>query len=252
MKSGRKKNYTRILLYLLPAVITLGITGVVVGGTVLGIREFKKISSSMSLALKRKTTLEQTITNLETQQQQLSYQLVTCQKQQSKILPDDFESIDYTITQGSPIGFALGSGWGVLFIDKGFKHGIKENDWVITPERNLIGKIETAHQTYSVVRTIFDNRLKIAASLAPHGAEGLFTLRGGSFVVDLVSASASTTPGIIAYTSGNDGLFPQGLVLGIVTGTKQTEQSSLQTVIVKPIWDPPRTHSVVVIRNIFQ
>src|SRR3989339_1561122 len=150
MKSGRKKNYTRILLYLLPAVITLGITGVAIGGTVLGIREFKKISSSMSLALKRKTTLEQTITNLETQQQQLSYQLVTCQKQQSKILPDDFESIDYTITQGSPIGFALGSGWGVLFIDKGLKHGIKENDWVITPERNLIGKIETAHQTYSV------------------------------------------------------------------------------------------------------
>lgn len=251
MKKNTKIIQSRAIGYILPVVIVLGISGIIIGGIVAGIQGIRKTASFISLALTSKQSLEQKIIDLETKQRQLADQIAQCsvfhpEYKKNNSFPSEL------IAQAEPLGFALGSGWGTLFINKGTADGILAGDWVVTPERTLIGKIQTLSNHHATVRTIFDTRTKIAASLGPEGVEGLFVVKNGIFLLDLVPLNASSSSGAVVYTSGNDGLLPRGLVLGTITKAIPGQHQSLQTMIVQPAWNPAVSSNILILKNIFE
>jgi rod shape-determining protein MreC len=250
MKQNKKTIYARALEYILPIAASLAVLAIIIGGIIMGVQGVKKIALFLSLAIAEKQALEKQIAGLESQKQILAFNLAQCQTSPETSLNDSGPRLE-TVSSASTIGFAFGSGWGTLFINKGSSHEINKDDWVVTPDYTLIGKIETIYKNYSVVRTIFDSRTKIAAMITPSAAEGLFVVYNGSFLLDLVPLDVSSSTDAIVYTSGNDGLFPRGLVLGTIAGTAISPHPSLQTLIVRPIWHPGRTQNVLVINNIF-
>jgi rod shape-determining protein MreC len=249
----KRNSHTRLFASLFSALAILAVIAISFLIIVLSLRGLRKISQSLSIIITEKRVLNQRIVELQTQQRIWAEQLAEYQQGQNQTLSEDYQPFNQTIAQALPIGFALGSGWGTMFINKGGADQIKKDDWVITPEHHLIGKIETVYSHYSIVKTIFDERLRVSASLGSLGSEGLFGFANGAFTVSLISLPIDKSiANTIAYTSGNDGLFPKGLILGQAISITQTSPSSLQTVSIKPLWDPPRTPIVMIVRNIFE
>ena len=111
--------------------------------------------------------------------------------------------------------------WRTVTINRGKRDGI-EADMPVATDEGLVGKTTTASDNIAVVLLVSDENCKVAASVEGSREQGIVSgervIEGLNPVLNLnfLSKQADLKPGQKVYTSGVGGVFPSGLLIGVV------------------------------------
>lgn len=133
-----------------------------------------------------------------------------------------------------------------LIINKGSHDGLKK-DMPVRSINGLVGKLYRVNPDYSVVLPITDINFSVAVETVRTGATGI--LSGGGFGpcrLKYVSMEEDIKAGDVLITSGIDGIFPEGIPVGIITKVIPTE-GLFYNIEVKPLSPPEKTKEVIVL-----
>jgi len=118
--------------------------------------------------------------------------------------------------------------WLTVTINRGKRDGVEIDMPVVTAE-GLVGKVTTVSGTISVVLLVSDENCRVAASVEGSREQGIVSgervTTGLSPLLDLnfLTKQADLKPGQKVYTSGVGGVFPSGLLIGVVKSFRVRE-----------------------------
>ena len=151
------------------------------------------------------------------------------------------------------VGFNPTGLTGNIIIDKGRKDGIEKDMSVVTAD-GLVGSVIDVYRSSSRVQLV----------LHPKSAVGGIVQRASSRVAGIVSGNA-TTPrypnllnlardadvvrGDIVITSGYGGIYPKGLMIGVVSSVVNAEGGLLKYAVIDPTVNFAQLEEVMVITN---
>jgi rod shape-determining protein MreC len=136
-----------------------------------------------------------------------------------------------------------------VYIDKGESDGIKPDMAVITAD-GIVGKVLRVYGSSSLVLLINDQTSGVGALLDKTRLQGI--LRGtpsGEVVLEKVMSDEAVPAGEMVLTSGGDGIFPKGLLVGRVTKVSPGSELFLN-IRVRPAADLSRLEEVLVVTKI--
>src|SRR5882762_1562032 len=136
-----------------------------------------------------------------------------------------------------------------VYIDKGESDGIKPDMAVITAD-GIVGKVLRAYGSTSLVLLINDQTSGVGAILDKTRLQGI--LRGtpaGEVVLEKVMSDEAVPAGEMVLTSGGDGIFPKGLLVGRVTKVAPGSELFLN-IRVRPAADLSKLEEVLVVTKI--
>jgi rod shape-determining protein MreC len=118
--------------------------------------------------------------------------------------------------------------WRTVTINRG-KQDAVGSDMPVATDEGLVGKITTVSDNISIVLLVSDENCKVAASVEGTREQGIVSgervTTGLTPVLDLnfLSKQADLKPGQKVYTSGVGGVFPSGLLIGVVKSFRVRE-----------------------------
>src|SRR6267154_1774547 len=136
-----------------------------------------------------------------------------------------------------------------IYIDKGEKDHIKPDMAVITAD-GIVGKVLRVYRSTSQVLLINDQTSGVGALLDKTRLQGI--LRGtsaGEAVLEKVMSDETVPAGELVLTSGGDGVFPKGLLVGRVTKVSAGNDLFLN-IHVRPAADLSKLEEVLVVTKI--
>lgn len=151
------------------------------------------------------------------------------------------------------VGFNPAGLTGNIIIDKGQKDGIEKDMSVVTAD-GLVGSVADVYRSSSRVQLI----------LNPKSAVGGIVQRASSRVAGIVSGNATTPQypnllnlardadvvrGDIITTSGYGGVYPKGLMIGVVSSVVNAEGGLLKYAVIDPTVNFAQLEEVMVITN---
>ena len=135
-----------------------------------------------------------------------------------------------------------------VLIDKGKLAGVSENMPVVAFENMLVGRIVEVFNDFSKVLLILSTNSKIPALIQESRAEGLILGKhGGVLSMDLIPKDIKIEKGQAVITSGIDGIFPKGLLIGKIAVVESSENEMFQKIMVKPIIEAEKIERVFII-----
>lgn len=136
-----------------------------------------------------------------------------------------------------------------VYIDKGERDGIKPDMAVITSD-GIVGKVLRVYGSTSLVLLINDQTSGVGALLDKTRLQGiLHGTAAGEVVLEKVMSDETVPPGEQVLTSGGDGIFPKGLLVGRVTKVAPGSELFLN-IRVRPAADLSRLEEVLVVTKI--
>lgn len=148
------------------------------------------------------------------------------------------ENPDYQWVHATVVGRDSADVFGSFTINRGSKHGVKVNDAVISGEY-LIGVVTEVSPTSSVVRSVFDPSVNVAAYEIRTGEQGYvsadykLSVEGKCKLAGLQTDTAISQEGIVC-TSGTGGIFPKDLIIGTVISIHKSETDLSAYAIIDP------------------
>jgi len=134
-------------------------------------------------------------------------------------------------------------------IDKGTDDLVEKDMAVITP-KGLLGKVQEAHGSYSVVLLIDDSRFSVAVRLGNSRVEAVLSGAGlNRCTLKYVDTATEVSPGESIITSGLDGLFPPGIAAAFVTQVETTEGALFHRIEAVPLVDTRKIEEVIIVRR---
>jgi rod shape-determining protein MreC len=107
-------------------------------------------------------------------------------------------------------------------IDKGLLHGLKANMAVISPS-GVVGRLIVASPRASKVQLLIDRNAAAGALVERSRAQGVVVGAGDDQLrMDYVSEVSDVVVGDTVVTSGIDGIFPKGFVIGQVSAVEKS------------------------------
>src|SRR5882762_9859418 len=136
-----------------------------------------------------------------------------------------------------------------VYIDKGESDGIKPDMAVITAD-GIVGKVLRAYGSTSLVLLINDQTSGVGAILDKTRLQGILRgTPGGEVVLEKVMSDEAVPAGEMLLTSGGDGIFPKGLLVGRVTKVAPGNELFLN-IRVRPAADLSKLEEVLVVTKI--
>lgn len=157
------------------------------------------------------------------------------------------DQIETAKTSAQIIARDVTSEFKLVRINKGAKQGIERGMAVVTHE-GVVGKVLRVSQHFSDVITILDDLSAVDAIVQRSRAHGL--LEGATDSSCLLKYALRTDDidiGDAIVTSGLDGTYPKGIMLGTVTRVNKKSYGITQDVEVKPNVDFRKLEEVLVI-----
>jgi rod shape-determining protein MreC len=134
-----------------------------------------------------------------------------------------------------------------LLLNLGSDDGIKYQSPVVTSD-GLVGRIIRVGYTCSVVGTLLDRNMGVAAMLQRNRTDGIVHWDGGlGLWMDYVQVSASVLKGDTVISSGEGGIYPKGLMIGIVREVKNAPDGLFRLIKVRPSVDFKRLEEVFIL-----
>lgn len=134
-------------------------------------------------------------------------------------------------------------------LDKGESSGIKKDMAVITT-KGLFGKIYSVKADFSEVLLLRDTNFSVAVRLQNSRREGVLSGSGSSYgLLKYIPPEETVARGEMLVTSGLDGLFPQGLPVGVVNKVKKEGVEFFQYIEVMPFQSDSTAEEVVILAH---
>jgi rod shape-determining protein MreC len=121
-----------------------------------------------------------------------------------------------------------------VVINKGEEDGIKSNMGVITTE-GVVGRIVKTSRSYSRVLLLSDRNSAIAGMIQRTRDEGI--VAGGderALRLNYITVDSDVEAGDIVITSGTDGIFPAGIIIGKVSRIESPENGLFHYIELTP------------------
>ncbi len=136
----------------------------------------------------------------------------------------------------------------ILIVDKGKEHGIIKNMAVITTN-GLVGKIYTVREKYSEVLLLNDPNFSVAVRLQNSRHEGIVAGTGRRHcLLKYIPPEESVEKDDLVITSGLDGIFPQGIPVGIVNHIAKEGTDFFQYLEVIPFQSDSKVEEVIILK----
>ena len=136
-----------------------------------------------------------------------------------------------------------------FLIDKGSNNGITAGMAVISEGETIIGRIADVGYNTARVQTIFDTQNRIAAATATSKISGLVRGLGSDVIFDLIAKNKNPEIGELIVSSGTDGIWPRGFIIGKVQGVKSYDNQIFNTANIELLSTPRDFNSVLIILN---
>lgn len=141
-----------------------------------------------------------------------------------------------------------------LTLNKGSSLGIEAGDCVIDSCGNLVGIVDRAGANWSTVLTLVDTDTSLGAQVFRTKdlgvAQGDFSLmRKGRLRLDYLPADCRLLPGDLVVTSGLNGYYPSGLVIGSVEEVQVDDSGASSYAILAPEADFDALSEVFVVKS---
>jgi rod shape-determining protein MreC len=133
-----------------------------------------------------------------------------------------------------------------LTIDKGTRDGVKADMAVIAPA-GVVGRVVMPSTRAAKVQLLIDRNAAAGALVERSRAQGVVTGGGDDRLrMDYVSEVADVIVGDLVVTSGIDGIYPKGYVIGQVESVEKSG-TAYKTITVKPAVDFTSLEEVLVV-----
>ena len=134
----------------------------------------------------------------------------------------------------------------ILYIDRGSKHGVGVNAPVLSGNV-IVGRVLLASEYYSQVQLITNPDASIGAMLEESRTPGVLNGAGDALLVmNYISNTLSVKVGELVLSSGLDGVFPKGIILGTVA-VSERGNDIFREIKVKPATDLIRLEEVAIL-----
>ncbi len=137
-----------------------------------------------------------------------------------------------------------------FLINIGANDGIATNMTVISKGKTIVGRIIDASYSTSKVQTILDTQIRIAAVTASGNISGLVRGLGSSIVFDLIAKNKKPETGELVISSGTDGIWPKGFVIGKIKEVTSGDNEVFNTASIELLAEPQDLDSVFIIMNL--
>jgi rod shape-determining protein MreC len=136
-----------------------------------------------------------------------------------------------------------------LLIDKGTGDSLSPG-MVVISTLGLVGLISASDAGQSTVQTVFNPDSRVSAIDLRSRVLGIYKTQAGmSCLFDRVPLRADVAPGDTIVSSGYGGVFPYGLMLGVVEKVGVDKRKLVLDVEIRPALDFNRINQVLVIRG---
>jgi rod shape-determining protein MreC len=138
----------------------------------------------------------------------------------------------------------------MIAIDLGKADGARVGMPVVTEGKTLVGTISEVNDGFSWVKLVTDVDSAVSSITLESRAQGVVS--GGynrKLTMEFVSQDSTVKEGDTVLTSGLGGTYPQGLVIGRVTGVTGSPQEVFRQVTVEPLASLSRLENVLVMTS---
>lgn len=137
----------------------------------------------------------------------------------------------------------------IAILDKGKSSGLEKGMAVITP-KGLVGKIYSLSDSYSDALLLQDANFSVAVRLQDSRREGVISGTGNDYcLLKYIPPEEKVEKGEVVITSGFDGIFPEGLPVGVVSKVNKEGIEFFQYIEVKPFQSSGKIEEVMVLKQ---
>ena len=153
----------------------------------------------------------------------------------------DFEMIAARVSARTPEFLA-----NILYVDRGSSHGVGVNAPVLSGG-GIVGRVILVTERYSQVQLITNPDASIGAILDESRTPGVLTGTGDELLtMDYINNTQSVKVGEVVLSSGLDGIFPKGIMVGTVV-VSERGNDIFREIKVKPAVDMIRLEEVAIL-----
>jgi rod shape-determining protein MreC len=184
----------------------------------------------------------------EVAQLQVALQQQRALAQQSRTLVDLLKLREGTKLDTVAAGVIAGSAspdFRTLTIDKGSADGLRPDMAVIAPA-GVVGRIITPTARAAKVQLLIDRNAAAGAIVERSRAQGVVEGTGGSLQLNYVSGTADVQSGDVVSTSGIDGIYPKGFVIGQIESVERVA-GAFGAIVIRPAVDFSSIEAVLVV-----
>ncbi len=133
-----------------------------------------------------------------------------------------------------------------LTIDKGINDGLRPDMAVISPT-GVVGRVVVPSARAAKVQLLIDRNAAAGALIERSRAQGVVLGAGdGGLLMEYVPEVADVVVGDVVVTSGIDGIFPKGFVIGRIEAVEKSG-GAYRRIVVKPAADFSALEEVLVV-----
>lgn len=177
-------------------------------------------------------------------------------KENQRLLEMNGRTAEYADAErvlGKVVGMSPGNWFTSFIIDVGSDAGIAKDDPVINGD-GLVGRISEVYDNYATVLTVVDGRSSVAGMIERTRYDGMVT--GNLYLEEQDEAchmqylhkQAEYQPGDRVITSGLDGIFPKGILIGTIQGVSR-DRNADNIAVVSPAVNFRNVEEVLVLLN---
>jgi rod shape-determining protein MreC len=132
-----------------------------------------------------------------------------------------------------------------LTIDKGTADGLRADMAVIAPS-GVVGRVVTPGARAAKVQLLIDRNAAVGALVERSRAQGVAEGTGGGLLLNYVFTAADVTVGDAVVTSGIEGIYPKGFVVGQIDSVEQGG-AAFRVIAIRPAVDFSSLERVLVV-----
>jgi rod shape-determining protein MreC len=158
------------------------------------------------------------------------------------------EETQYPVVPASVVGRDASSWFNSLWVDRGVSSGVRK-DMPAAVHTGLVGRVSVLYGGSARVMLITDPRSSVSCLSQRSRDTGILAGDGtGLCVLKYVDKHADIKPGDLVVSSGLDGVFPEGMPVGLVVKAVRDAPGYFQDVRVRPVADLMRLEDLLIIR----
>jgi|Deesub1362A_J573_1020465.scaffolds.fasta_scaffold00169_37 rod shape-determining protein MreC len=153
------------------------------------------------------------------------------------------------VTAAEVIARDPGNWFHLLWIDKGLNDGIKKDMIAVSPD-GLVGRVRDVLDERASIMLITDVNSAVAVRIQQSRVDGILEGRGDRMTfLKYIPRDVEVEQGQRVITSGLDGIYPEGILVGYINSIRKEGESFFQEITVRPAQDLNRVEEIAILRR---